>query len=72
MTGAVQGIKKTVNERFLTKWLDGQIYVCVKTFTYLKLPQITQIQHACVLNNKKMEYFQPYPFKTFSHLSLLY
>jgi len=33
MTGTLLGTNKTENERLLTKWLDSQIYVCVKTFT---------------------------------------
>jgi hypothetical protein len=33
MTGTLLGINKTENERLLTKWLENQIYVCVKTVT---------------------------------------
>jgi len=36
MTGTLLGINKTENERLLTKWLDNQIHIRVKTFTYLK------------------------------------
>ena len=53
MTGTMLGINKTANERLLTKWLDNQIYVCVKTFTYLKLLQNKKLQHsvlAAILN----------------------
>jgi hypothetical protein len=53
MTGTLLGITKTENERLLTKWLDNQLYVCVKTFTYLKLLQITKLQHTCACSNKK-------------------
>lgn len=46
MTGTLLGINKNENERLLTKWLDNQIHVCVKTFTYLKLLQITKLQRS--------------------------
>ena len=46
MTGTLLGINKNENERLLTKWLDNQIHVCVKTFTHLKLLQITKLQNS--------------------------
>lgn len=49
MTGTLLGINKTGSERLLTKWLYNQIYVCVKTFTYLKLLQITKLQHSVLM-----------------------
>lgn len=46
MTGTLLGKNKTGNEGLLTKWLDNQIYVRVKTFTYLKPLQIIKLQHS--------------------------
>jgi hypothetical protein len=56
MTGTVLGINKAENEKLLTNWLNSQIYVCVKTFNYLKLLQSTKPQHTCACSNT--QFFQ--------------
>jgi len=57
MTGALLGINKTENERLLTKWLDNQIYVCVKTFTYLNCCNLQNFSIVCSWQYKKFFYF---------------